>query len=70
MEQIALIAEPFHRMFSLDNIAIQFPHADVERVPTSMDPSASYVNAIWVLLMPPPIQVTILPMLAFCHCSF
>lgn len=25
--------EPFHRMFSLDNLAIQYPHAEVERVP-------------------------------------
>lgn len=33
--QILTIAEPFHRMFSLDNIAIQFPHAAVERVPVS-----------------------------------
>ncbi|KAI4284683.1 MAG: hypothetical protein L6R35_004835, partial [Caloplaca aegaea] len=24
---------PFHRMFSLSDIAIQFPHAEVERVP-------------------------------------
>ncbi len=25
--------DPFHRMFSLDNLAIQYPHAEVERVP-------------------------------------
>ncbi|KAL2354793.1 PAP2 domain protein [Cryomyces antarcticus] len=25
--------EPFHRMFSLDILAIQFPHAEIERVP-------------------------------------
>lgn len=30
--------EPFHRMFSLDNIALQYPHAEVERVPLSMLP--------------------------------
>lgn len=30
-----LLVEPFHRMFSLDNIAIQFPHAEIERVPVS-----------------------------------
>ncbi|KAF2453831.1 phosphatidic acid phosphatase type 2/haloperoxidase [Lineolata rhizophorae] len=30
---IVLFVEPFHRMFSLDNIAIQYPHAEVERVP-------------------------------------
>ena len=27
-----MLIEPFHRMFSLDNRAIQFPHAEVERV--------------------------------------
>lgn len=31
--QIQFFAEPFHRMFSLDNLAIQYPHAEVERVP-------------------------------------
>ena len=36
--QILTIAEPFHRMFSLDNIAIQFPHAAIERVPVSTSP--------------------------------
>lgn len=29
---IQFFMEPFHRMFSLDNIAIQFPHATEERV--------------------------------------
>ncbi|KAF2750096.1 PAP2-domain-containing protein [Sporormia fimetaria CBS 119925] len=29
---LVLFVEPFHRMFSLSNIAIQFPHAEVERV--------------------------------------
>ncbi|KAJ4303167.1 hypothetical protein N0V90_002060 [Kalmusia sp. IMI 367209] len=29
---IQLLGEPFHRMFSLDNLSIQYPHADVERV--------------------------------------
>ncbi|KAI9834039.1 MAG: hypothetical protein M1819_003324 [Sarea resinae] len=32
---IEFLMEPFHRMFSLDNIMIQFPHADVERVSTN-----------------------------------
>lgn len=47
-DQIAMIAEPFHRMFSLDNLAIQFPHAKVERVPTSMRPTPfySYMNGV------------------------
>merc|ERR1711881_582880 len=29
---IQFFIEPFHRMFFLDNIAIQYPHAEVERV--------------------------------------
>ena len=29
---IVATVEPFHRMFSLDNLAIQYPHATVERV--------------------------------------
>ncbi|KAL9000698.1 MAG: hypothetical protein Q9169_000734 [Polycauliona sp. 2 TL-2023] len=36
--QILSIAEPFHRMFSLDNIAIQFPHAEIERVTVRIIP--------------------------------
>jgi len=32
---VQFFLEPFHRMFSLDNIALQFPHAAVERVPVS-----------------------------------
>lgn len=35
LAQIQVLVEPFHRMFSLDNIAIQYPHAAVERVPVS-----------------------------------
>lgn len=31
--QCRSFVQPFHRMFSLDDIAIQFPHALVERVP-------------------------------------
>ncbi|KAL8666912.1 MAG: hypothetical protein Q9202_001152 [Teloschistes flavicans] len=34
--QVATIAEPFHRMFSLDDRALQYPHAEVERVPVSL----------------------------------
>lgn len=30
--KIVSMIEPFHRMFSLDNLSIQYPHADVERV--------------------------------------
>ena len=38
LAQIQVLVEPFHRMFSLDNISIQYPHAAVERVPVSMQP--------------------------------
>ncbi|KAF8471276.1 phosphatidic acid phosphatase type 2/haloperoxidase [Kalaharituber pfeilii] len=33
---ITLMNEPFHRMFSLDDHRIQFPHAEIERVPLPM----------------------------------
>lgn len=38
MQQIITIVEPFHRMFSLDNINLQYPHTLVERVPVSTKP--------------------------------
>ena len=38
--QIEVLVEPFHRMFSLDNISIQYPHAAVERVSVSMTPTS------------------------------
>lgn len=33
--QIQFLAEPFHRMFFLDNLSISYPHAEVERVSVS-----------------------------------
>jgi diacylglycerol diphosphate phosphatase/phosphatidate phosphatase len=33
--QVAFLVEPFHRMFFINNINIQYPHALVERVPVS-----------------------------------
>ena len=36
--------EPFHRMFSLNNIALQYPHADVERVPLCTCPYLPYLS--------------------------
>lgn len=33
--QIQFFVEPFHRMFSLNDLRISFPHAEVERVPLS-----------------------------------
>ena len=44
MEQLETIAEPFHRMFSLDNIAIQYPYAVIERVPTGESFASGFVS--------------------------
>jgi diacylglycerol diphosphate phosphatase/phosphatidate phosphatase len=33
--QIQFLAEPFHRMFFLDNLSISYPHAEIERVSVS-----------------------------------
>ncbi|KAI5807915.1 phosphatidic acid phosphatase type 2/haloperoxidase [Peziza echinospora] len=33
---VLMIPDPYHRMFSLDDRRIQFPHAEIERVPLSM----------------------------------
>lgn len=34
---ILLFVEPFHRMFSLNDLRISFPHAEIERVPITLD---------------------------------
>lgn len=39
LAQIQAFVEPFHRMFTLDNVSLQYPHAAVERVPVSTQPS-------------------------------
>ncbi|SLM39805.1 pap2 domain protein [Lasallia pustulata] len=44
-----LLMEPFHRMFSLDNIALQYPHADIERVPLKW--LFAYAGGIPLLVM-------------------
>lgn len=33
MLQIEFLQEPFHRLFFISNINLQYPHAEVERVP-------------------------------------
>ena len=33
VSQLFIYTEPFHRMFSLDDRRIQYPHADPEHVP-------------------------------------
>ncbi|KAL8860512.1 MAG: hypothetical protein Q9178_003171 [Gyalolechia marmorata] len=48
---ILTIAEPFHRMFSLDDIAIQFPHAEVERVPVRYNILYSGVVPLIIILI-------------------
>lgn len=34
---IAILVEPFHRLFYINDLAISFPHAEVERVPVSLN---------------------------------
>ena len=46
---IAILVEPFHRMFSISNLAIAFPHAEVERVPVAMN--VVYAAAIPLLFV-------------------
>ncbi|KAL8655140.1 MAG: hypothetical protein Q9226_003164 [Calogaya cf. arnoldii] len=48
---ILTIAEPFHRMFSLDNIAIQFPHAAIERVPVKYNILYSGIVPLIIILI-------------------
>lgn len=47
---IEMVAEPFHRMFSLDNIAIQFPHAKVERVPVTWNIVYAGIVPLFILI--------------------
>lgn len=35
--QIALLVEPFHRLFYINDLAISFPHAEKERVPVTLN---------------------------------
>ncbi|KAK8115676.1 hypothetical protein PG984_012178 [Apiospora sp. TS-2023a] len=49
---IALLVEPFHRMFSISDLAISFPHAEVERVPVFMNVVyAAFVPLVAVVLV-------------------
>ncbi|OKL60880.1 hypothetical protein UA08_03737 [Talaromyces atroroseus] len=49
---IQIFVTPFHRMFYLDNMAIQFPFAKVERVPIPLFPAL--VLLLWGLVTRPP----------------
>ncbi|KAK8085834.1 PAP2 superfamily protein [Apiospora hydei] len=49
---IALLVEPFHRLFSISDLAISFPHAEVERVPVAMNVVyAAFVPLVAVILV-------------------
>jgi diacylglycerol diphosphate phosphatase/phosphatidate phosphatase len=56
--QIQFHAEPFHRMFSLDNLALSYPHAEIERVsvrtsssPLPLHPDQTNTrNAVWLFI--------------------
>ncbi|KAK3315792.1 phosphatidic acid phosphatase type 2/haloperoxidase [Apodospora peruviana] len=41
---LQFFVEPFHRMFSLNDLRISFPHVEVERVPLSLD----FVYALFI----------------------
>ncbi|KAK3175289.1 hypothetical protein OEA41_002536 [Lepraria neglecta] len=60
---IQLVVEPFHRMFSLDNISIQYPHAEVERVPVIWNVGYAVVLPLcvfilWALIFQPGVHKT------------
>lgn len=46
----ALLAEPFHRLFFINDLAISFPHAEVERVPVVWN--LLYAGALPLALLP------------------
>jgi len=59
--QMQFFAEPFHRLFFLDNINIQYPHADHERVPLPWlfvyaggVPLATIL--VWTVISRPPVH--------------
>jgi len=68
---IQFFIEPFHRMFSLDNRAIQYPHADIERVPAYMNIIYAGVGPlgfllVWAIILQPGVHkahVTIIGLL-------
>lgn len=60
---IQVLVEPFHRMFSLDNIAIQYPHAAVERVPVTWNVAYSVflplcIFFLWAIILRPGLHKT------------
>ncbi|PGH33901.1 hypothetical protein GX50_03301 [[Emmonsia] crescens] len=46
---IQIFVRPFHRMFTLDNVAIQFPFAEVERVPVLL--SIIYAGVVPLIII-------------------
>ncbi|KAK6821837.1 hypothetical protein PG990_008692 [Apiospora arundinis] len=49
---IVLLVEPFHRLFSISDLAIAFPHAEVERVPVAMNVVyAAFIPLVAVILV-------------------
>ncbi|OJD11178.1 hypothetical protein AJ78_08001 [Emergomyces pasteurianus Ep9510] len=48
---IQIFVLPFHRMFTLDNVAIQFPFAEVERVPVLWSVIYAGVTPLLVIIV-------------------
>ncbi|CAF9937243.1 hypothetical protein IMSHALPRED_011069 [Imshaugia aleurites] len=60
---IQVFIEPFHRMFSLDNISIQYPHAAIERVPVIWNVAYSVflplcIFFLWAIISRPGLHKT------------
>jgi len=53
---IIIFIEPFHRMFYLSNLAIQFPHAEIERVPVPW----LFIYALFIPLTLTILYITVL----------
>ncbi|KZF21005.1 acid phosphatase/Vanadium-dependent haloperoxidase [Xylona heveae TC161] len=67
---VQFFLEPFHRMFSLDDLAIKFPHAAVERVPVSYllfvaGALPLIIIIVWVVLFRPGLHKSHVTILGF-----
>ncbi|TKX21328.1 hypothetical protein C1H76_6402 [Elsinoe australis] len=67
---LQIFQEPFHRLFYLNDHRIQYPHAEVERVPVSLlfvygGGIPLLIIVVWLLLSKSPIQKAHITVLSF-----
>ncbi|PSK54834.1 Diacylglycerol pyrophosphate phosphatase 1 [Elsinoe australis] len=67
---LQIFQEPFHRLFYLNDHRIQYPHAEVERVPVSLlfvygGGTPLLIVVVWLLLSKSPIQKAHITILSF-----